>query len=105
MVLILDLTAAPDNYNAPVSKAASLMDNYTFYRFSKICELFVNGKDIKVRPEYIMFPNDNAFLTEQYKAYRLQLVQLPDGDISDFRLNKYKDHLLFLTKMEVERKS
>ena len=47
MVLILDLTAAPDNYNAPVSKAASLMDNYTFYRFSKICELFVNGKDIE----------------------------------------------------------
>ena len=46
-VLILDLTAAPDNYNAPVSKAASLMDNYTFYRFSKICELFVNGKDIR----------------------------------------------------------
>ena len=44
-VLILDLTAAPDNYNAPVLKAASLMDNYTFYRFSKICELFVNGKD------------------------------------------------------------
>ena len=44
-VLILDLTAAPDNYNAPVSKAAILMDNYTFYRFSKICELFVNGKD------------------------------------------------------------
>ena len=36
-VLILDLTAAPDNYNAPVLKAASLMDNYTFYRFSKIC--------------------------------------------------------------------
>ena len=46
-VLILDLIAAPDNYNAPVSKAASLMDNYTFYRFSKICELFVNGKDIR----------------------------------------------------------
>ncbi|MCR5252806.1 MAG: hypothetical protein K6C98_03710 [Treponema sp.] len=23
------------------------MDNYTFYRFSKICELFVNGKDIE----------------------------------------------------------
>ena len=46
-VLILDLTAAPDNYNAPVSKAASLMDNYTFYRFSKICELFVNSKDIR----------------------------------------------------------
>ena len=23
-----------------------------------------------------MFPNDNAFLTEQYKAYRLQLMQL-----------------------------
>ena len=46
-VLILDLTAAPDNYNAPVLKAASLMDNYTFYRFSKICELFVNGKDIE----------------------------------------------------------
>lgn len=46
-VLIMDLTAAPDNYNAPVSKAASLMDNYTFYRFSKICELFVNGKDIR----------------------------------------------------------
>lgn len=35
MVLILDLTAAPDNYNAPVSKAASLMDNYTF--FLKYC--------------------------------------------------------------------
>ena len=38
--LILDLTAKPDNYNSPVSKAASLMDNCTFYRFSKICELF-----------------------------------------------------------------
>lgn len=48
-----------------------------------------------------MFPNDNAFLTEQYKTYRLQLVQLTDGDISDFRLNKYKVHLLFLTQMEV----
>ena len=47
-----------------------------------------------------MFPNDNAFLTEQYKTYRLQLVQLPDGDISDFRLNKYKVHLLFLTQVE-----
>ena len=23
------------------------MDNYTFYRFSKTCELFVNGKDIR----------------------------------------------------------
>ena len=38
-----------------------------------------------------MFPNDNAFLTEQYKTYRLQLVQLPDGDVSDFRLNKYSE--------------
>jgi hypothetical protein len=38
--LILDLTAEPNNYNSPVSKAASLMDNCTFYRFSKICELF-----------------------------------------------------------------
>ena len=46
-VLILNLSAEPDNYNAPVSKAAELMDNYTFYRFSKICELFVSGKDIK----------------------------------------------------------
>jgi len=35
-----DLTAEPNNYNSPVSKAASLMDNCTFYRFSKICELF-----------------------------------------------------------------
>lgn len=38
--LIPDLTSEQDNYNSPVSKAASLMDNCTFYRFSKICELF-----------------------------------------------------------------
>lgn len=36
-----------------------------------------------------MFPNDNAFLTEQYKTYRLQLVQLTDGDISDFRRRRH----------------
>ncbi len=53
MVLILDLTAAPDNYNAPVSKAAIFMDNYTFYLKDSIEEIFVSTVKLLNRKGYV----------------------------------------------------